>query len=158
MIVVHDVLTAIALLAAGVIYGTDMFCALVQRSALRHVDDEVLTKVMGYVHFYGDKRLAVPGAISVIATVLTTAAAAAIGDPAIIAADAAAILMLAGWFGVFLRISAPVNKRQTSAAEEGRTPDDARSLQERWDSVINLRAGLQGLAVAALLIGAVAGS
>jgi hypothetical protein len=37
----------IAVLSTGVIYGTDAFCALVQRPALAGVDDATLTAVMG---------------------------------------------------------------------------------------------------------------
>jgi hypothetical protein len=40
----------IAVLSTGVVYGTDAFCALVQRPALARVDDATLTAVMGNVH------------------------------------------------------------------------------------------------------------
>ncbi len=36
----------IAVLSTGVVYGTDVFCALVQRPALARVDDRALTTVM----------------------------------------------------------------------------------------------------------------
>jgi hypothetical protein len=51
----------LAVMATGVVYGTDVFCALVQRPALARVDDTTLTAVMGNVHRFGDRRLAVPG-------------------------------------------------------------------------------------------------
>lgn len=54
----------IAVLATAVAYGTDVFCALVQRPALARVDDQALTAVMGNVHRYGDRRMPVPGASS----------------------------------------------------------------------------------------------
>jgi hypothetical protein len=34
-------------MATAVVYGTDVFCALVQRPALVRVDDATLTSVMG---------------------------------------------------------------------------------------------------------------
>jgi hypothetical protein len=46
----------IAIMSVGVIYGTDAFCALVQRPALARVDDATLTAVMGNVHRFGDQR------------------------------------------------------------------------------------------------------
>ncbi|WP_330230208.1 hypothetical protein OHA40_30095 [Nocardia sp. NBC_00508] len=58
MTTVHAVLTAVAVLATGVIYGTDAFCALVLRPALTHTDDRALASVSGFVHNYGDDRLA----------------------------------------------------------------------------------------------------
>jgi hypothetical protein len=51
----------IAVLSTAVIYGTDVFCALVQRPALARVDDAALTAVMGNVHRFGDQRLPLPG-------------------------------------------------------------------------------------------------
>jgi hypothetical protein len=46
-----------------------------------------------------------------------------------------------------------VNKALTAAAVAGQVPGDARQLQARWDSVINLRVALQTLALAALCVG-----
>src|SRR6266566_1850149 len=54
----------IAVLSTGVIYGTDAFCALVQRPALAGVDDATLTAVMGNVHRFGDRRLPVRAPIN----------------------------------------------------------------------------------------------
>jgi hypothetical protein len=49
-----------------------------------------------------------------------------------------------------------VNTALTAAAVAGRTPAEARDLQRTWDSVINVRAALQGIAVISLFISAVA--
>jgi hypothetical protein len=68
----------VGVLAAGVIYGTDVFCALVQRPALAQLDDVTMTAAMGRVHQYGDRRLPAPGVIGILAAVTATAAAAAI--------------------------------------------------------------------------------
>ena len=54
------ILAGVALMAGAVIYGTDVFCAIVQRPALAHVSDRALTSVMGRVHEYGDRRLPPP--------------------------------------------------------------------------------------------------
>ena len=48
-------------LTAEIIYGTDVFCALVQRPALARLDDATMAAVMGRVHEYGDRRLRVAG-------------------------------------------------------------------------------------------------
>ena len=47
------------------------------------------------------------------------------------------------------RVSKPVNTALTAAALVDQVPRDARQLQARWDSVINARAALQTLALAA---------
>ena len=59
------VFALIAVLGTAVVYGTDVFCAMVQRPALAHVDDRALVAVMGNVHRYGDRRMPVPGVLGI---------------------------------------------------------------------------------------------
>jgi len=150
MTILSHVLAGAALMAGAVIYGTDVFCAIVQRPALVRVDDRALTSVMGRVHQYGDRRLPVPGALSVIAAALAAVTAGIAGHTAAAAAAGAAVAALAVWLIIYLRISAPVNHTLTAAAASGHIPPDARALQRRWDSVITTRAILQAAALAAL--------
>ena len=152
MTILSHVLAGAALMAGAVIYGTDVFCAIVQRPALARVDDRALTSVMGRVHQYGDRRLPVPGALSVIAAALAAVTAGIAGHTAAAAAAGAAVAALAVWLIIYLRISAPVNHTLTAAAASGHIPPDARALQRRWDSVIATRAILQAAAVAALCV------
>ena len=147
-----QVLAVVAVLSNGVVYGTDAFCAIVQRSALAQVDDAVLTSIMGQVHRYGDRRMPIPGVAGLIATVAATAAAAADGNGRGTWAGGVATIALLAWLLVYARISAPVNKRLTAAAVQGTVPDDARSLQGTWDGVINARAALQAVALLALCL------
>ena len=150
MNVFSHVLAGVALMTGAVIYGTDVFCAIVQRPALALVDDRALTSVMGRVHQYGDKRLPVPGVLSIAAAVLAVITAAIAGHAAAAAAAGAAVAALVVWLVIYVRISAPVNRTLTADAASGHVPPDARSLQRRWDSVITTRALLQAVAVAAL--------
>ncbi|MGB8795381.1 MAG: DUF1772 domain-containing protein, partial [Mycobacterium sp.] len=55
------VFALIAVLGTAVVYGTDVFCAMVQRPALARVDDRALLAMMGNIHRYGDRRMPVPG-------------------------------------------------------------------------------------------------
>jgi hypothetical protein len=75
--------------------------------------------------------------------------AAAAGHPARSATAGAAFLLPAVWVLLHLRISAPVNRELTAAADAHQTPANARALQRDWDRVIVPRAVLQGLAVLA---------
>ncbi|MGA8328571.1 MAG: DUF1772 domain-containing protein, partial [Mycobacterium sp.] len=132
------------------VYGTDVFCALVQRPALARVDDRALLAVMGNVHRYGDRRMPVPGVIGLAAAVVSAVIAAASDRwPQAIAAGIAVGLLLV-WLGVYQRVSAPINRRLTAASDRAALLVDARALQHHWDRVITLRAVLQGLAVTAL--------
>jgi hypothetical protein len=45
-----EILAGLAILANAVIYGTDVFGAIIQRSAIAAVDDRNLTQVMGHIH------------------------------------------------------------------------------------------------------------
>jgi hypothetical protein len=150
MTVLAQLLIAAALVATAVIYGTDVFAAIVLRPALAHVDDRTLTGATGYMHDYADRRLRVPGAIGLAATVLGTAVAVLARHPGAAAASAAAVLAMTAWLLIYRNVSAPVNRQLTAAAHDGRTPGDARALQRQWDHVINARAALQTVAVAAL--------
>jgi hypothetical protein len=47
-------------------------------------------------------------------------------------------------------VSAPINRRLATAAENGQLLPDVRILQADWDRIITARAILQGLALAAL--------
>jgi hypothetical protein len=60
------------------------------------------------------------------------------------------VAALATWLIIYARISAPINARLTAASQTGDLPPDARLLQQRWDSVITARSGLQMLAILAL--------
>jgi hypothetical protein len=141
-------LTALALLSTGVVYGTDVFFALVARPALRRADEASLTQVLGHLHAVADARMPVLGA-----TALLSIGALAAGGwgtwPGWLA-----LLALAGQLTqllAYVRVAQPVNRAQTAAAQHGITPPDARALQTRWDRVIGLRAAALTLAMGALV-------
>jgi hypothetical protein len=142
----------IGVLGTAVVFGTDVFCAMVQRPALARIDDRALVAVMGNVHRYGDRRMPLPFVLGVIAAAASAAVAAAAGrwTTAIMAATALALLLV--WIVLYLRVSAPINRVLTAAAQAHDVPANARVLQANWDRVINARAALQGLAVCALCV------
>ncbi|MGA5464901.1 DUF1772 domain-containing protein [Mycobacterium sp. NPDC050041] len=150
------VVALIAVLGAAVVYGTDVFCAVVLRPALAAVDDGVLVAVTGHVHRYGDRRMPVPGVLGILATAATAVLAAVAAHWAQAIAAAIALVLLSIWLVLYLRVSAPINRQLTAAADAGRSLPDGRALQARWDRIIGARAALQGVAVAALCIALIA--
>ena len=74
-----EVVAGLAILANAVIYGTDVFGAIVQRPAIAAVDDRTLTQSLGHIHRVADRRLKVISIGGLIAAVATTALAAAGG-------------------------------------------------------------------------------
>ena len=142
----------IAVLGTAVVYGTDVFCAIVLRPALAVVDDRALVAVMGSVHRYGDRRMPVPGVLGVVATAVSAALATVAAHWAQTIAAGAALVALVIWLVLYTRVSAPINRQLTAAADASRALPNGRALQAQWDRIIGARAMLQGLAVAALCV------
>ena len=140
----------LAIVGTGAVYGTDVFCALVQRPALARVDDVALTAVMGNTHRIADRRMVVPGVLGIVAAAVASVLFATAGHAAASAAAGGALVLLVVWLVIYVRISAPINRTLTAAADAHQTPANARALQRSWDRVIVPRAVLQGLAVLAL--------
>lgn len=140
----------VAVLGTAVVYGTDVLCAMVMRPALALVNDDALVAVTGHVHRYGDRRMPVPGVLGIVAALVATVLAAVSAHRAQAMAAGAAMVLLLMWLVLYTRVSAPINRQLTAAAEAGQPLPNGRALQAKWDSIINARAALQGLAVAAL--------
>ena len=151
MLAASQALASLAVLSVGVIYGTDIFSALVLRPAMATLTDRELTQAAGRIHEYGDQRLPLPGAAGTIAAAAAAICAAFAGHAAAAALAGAAFVALLGWLGLYLRIAAPINRRMTKAARDHDTPADIRAMQKRWDSIITTRAALQGSAMALLI-------
>jgi hypothetical protein len=128
-----------------IVYGTDVFCALVQRPALAAVDDRTLVAVMGNVHYYGDRRMPVPGVLGLVAAIASAALFAVAGQWAQTITGICAVVILLAWITLYARVSAPINRKLTQAATSRQVPANARVLQSNWDRIINARAILQGL-------------
>lgn len=152
MDLIIQTLTIVAIMATAAVYGTDVFCATVQRPALAYVDAAALTAVMGRVHHYGDRRMPIPGIIGGAAAIAVAVLAGITGRTLPTALAATATVALLVWLVIYAKISAPINKQLTAAATQHRTAPGAHSLQHTWDSVIITRALLQGIALAALCI------
>jgi Domain of unknown function (DUF1772) len=140
----------VAVLGTGVVYGTDVFCAMVQRPALARIDDRALLAVMGNIHRYGDRRMPVPGVLGLVAAAISAVFAATAGRWTQAVAAGVAVGLLVVWLLIYLRVSAPINHRLTAAIGQSDPAINPRELQHNWDRAITLRAVLQGLAVTAL--------
>lgn len=142
----------IAVLGTAVVFGTDVFCAIVLRPALAAVDDGVVVTVTGNVHRYGDRRMPVPGGLGLLAAAASVVLAAVAAHWAAVIATAGALAVLLGWLVLYTRVSAPINQQLTAAAVANQSLANGRALQAKWDRIIGIRALLQGLALAALCV------
>jgi hypothetical protein len=96
-----------------------------------------------------------PGATSILAAAASALAAGIAGHPVQALLTAAALGALLIWLALYIRIAAPINRELTRAAAIHEIPPNARGMQQRWDSIINLRVALQTTALA-LLVSALA--
>ena len=147
---IAKVFALVAVLGTGVVYGTDVFCAMVQRPALARIDDGALLAVMGNIHRYGDRRMPVPGVLGLVAAAISAVFATTAGRWTQAVAAGVAVGLLVVWLLIYLRVSAPINHQLTAAIGQSDPAINARELQHNWDRVITLRAVLQGLAATAL--------
>ncbi len=147
MIITIDILAIVAALCTAVIFGTDVLGAVVMRPTFAEVDDHTLVNVIGRSHKYGNARMPLPGILSVVAAAATAVVGFVAGSVAAGVLAAVGLACLLVWLVLFNRISLPINNVLIAAAEADQVPANARALQEKWDSIINLRAILQGLAL-----------
>ena len=64
-----EILAGLAILANAVIYGTDVFGAIVLRPAIAAVDDRTLSQLLGHVHRIAGRRFAAIGTGGLIAAI-----------------------------------------------------------------------------------------
>ena len=152
MDIVIPLTTTLALLGVAVIFGADVVAAVVLRPVYAGVDDRTLVQAVGRGHHFGDRRLPVAGILGVVSTAVTAGLALIARMPLTAALAGGALLLLVVWLVLFARISKPINARLSAAALADEVPEDARALQDRWESIITLRAVIQGLAVVLLCL------
>jgi hypothetical protein len=149
-ILISQTLQILAILATGIVYGTDMFHAIAGKKATALSKDSSIADLVGHTHFVADKRMPVVGITGVICT--ATFAVINYMNVTAVYFSGAALVMLLTHLVLYLTIARPINTKMAEAAVKDIIPENIRALQQRWDSVINYRAGLLTLAMLALLL------
>ena len=123
-----EILAGLAILVNAVICGTDVFGAIILRPAIAAAGDRSLTQLPGHVHRIAGRRYRAPGEHR------SRGPRHARPDhlPSDLHPDQQAL-----------------EHGTDRSALAGQVPGNARQLQARSDSVINARAALQALALAA---------
>jgi hypothetical protein len=116
------------------------------------VDDDALVAVTGSVHRYGDRRMPVPWVFGFVAAAVSGVLAGVTAHWTQAIAAGAALVLLLVWLVLYTRVSAPINRQLTAAADASQPVPNGRALQAKWDSIIGARAVLQALALAALCV------
>lgn len=150
IIIINHVLLIIAILTTGVIYGTDIFHALVVRKATALSKDNSIIDLIGHTHLIADKRMPPIGITSVTCT--TICIILNFTDAYTASLLAAALLMLLFHLYLYMTIAKPLNKKMSDAAVKNDVPNNIRALQNRWESVINYRAAFLTAAMLLLIV------
>lgn len=144
----NNTLLAISILSSGVVYGTDVFFAVVGRPAAAASSGAAVANVMANLHKIADARMPIFGGLGILST-LALAVTNPIGTPISWLALIALVSLLTQ-LGLYLLVAKPVNQKMKEALQLGAVPSDIRELQNRWDSVIVGRAGAMTIALLCL--------
>lgn len=145
-----DALPVLAVLCTGVVYGVDVFFAVIGRQALAESSDAAIVDVMGRIHQVADARMPIFGVTGLFATI-AFAVVSPIGTP-VSWLTLIAIASLLVQLGLYLTVAKPINTTMAEATQRKAVPSDLRELQNRWDSVIGARAIAMTLAVGCLVM------
>ncbi len=149
-IIINQILLIVAIITTGVIYGTDVFYALVMQKASALSKDSSIADVVGHTHLVADKRMPGLGITSVVCTAIC--ATLNFNRLYIASLLGAALLMLLCHLYLYMSVAKPINKQMSDAAINNKILPNIRALQMRWESVIIYRAVLLTAAMILLVI------
>ncbi|MBE9463706.1 DUF1772 domain-containing protein [Dyadobacter subterraneus] len=143
-------LNGTSIVATAVVFGTDVFFALVGKKAAAKSKDPSLADLMGHFHEVADARMPVIGITAIVTTLLQVI----LHDIYTLNGQLAAVSFTAllVHLGIYFAVSKPINNIMVQGVRFGRIIANIRQLQQRWDKVINLRAALLLVAITALIM------
>jgi hypothetical protein len=147
-----DALFVLAVLCTGVVYGVDVFFAVVGQRALAESEDAAIANVMGHLHQVADARMPLFGVTGLLAAI-ALAAVSPVGTP-LSWLTLIAIAGLLVQLSLYLTVAKPINTKMTEAVQQNVVLADIRELQHSWDRVIVARAIAMTLAVSCLVTAA----
>ena len=137
ILVLHS-LNGIAIICTAVVFGTDVFFALIGKKSAIKSKDSSIADVFGHFHEVADIRMPFFGATAILATIIQIII---YGIHSISGKLSMAALMgMISQLLIYLLISKPVNVIMVDSVKYGRVLNNVRGLQERWDKVIFWRA------------------
>ncbi len=150
LILILHFLNGIAIICTAVVFGTDVFFALIGKKSVINSKESSVADVFGHFHEIADKRMPFFGVTALLATVLQIVLYGIHSVSGILSAVA-----LAGMISqllIYMLISKPVNVTMVDSVKYGRVLNNVRELQERWDKVTIWRALSLLLAIVCLVM------
>lgn len=136
------------ILSTAVLFGTDMFFLTVGGPALRLVAESPATEVMGFIHFFGDRRMPAWGILAMLSNLFLVLVSKG-GHRGFYFVSLIVLILFVVVYG---RFSKPINRLQTEAAKRGMLPDNPRTLQASWDRTLMIRVPLLTLSMVAQFV------
>lgn len=112
-----NMINGVAIVATAVVFGTDMFFALLGKKAISKSKDQSIADVMGYLHEVADARMLVFGIVAIanaLGQLVWHGLHAAEGQLA-----ALALIALLVHLTVYFSVSRPVNNMMKAAGKYG---------------------------------------
>jgi hypothetical protein len=148
--VLMHILNGTSIVATAVVFGTDVFFALVGKKAAALSKDSSIADLTAHFHEVADARMPAIGVTAIVTTLLQVTVMGVRSTPGQLGIAALAALLV--HLVIYFRISKPVNNIMVESVKFGRLADNIRQLQQRWDKVIELRAGLLLVAIIGLVM------
>jgi Mn2+/Fe2+ NRAMP family transporter len=137
ILVLHS-LNGIAIICTAVVFGTDVFFALIGKKSSIKSKESSIVDVFGHFHELADVRMPFFGATAILSTIAQVVFYGIHSIPGKL--SVAALFGMASQLLIYILISKPVNGAMVDAVKFGRVLNNVRELQERWDNVILWRA------------------
>ena len=150
LILVLHFLNGIAIICTAVVFGTDVFFAVIGKKSVMKSKETSIADVFGHFHEIADTRMPFFGASAILATILQIVLYGIHSIPGILSAVAFAGMM--SQLLIYIFISKPINVTMVESVKYGRVLNNVRVLQERWDKVILWRALSLLLAIICLVM------
>ena len=148
--VLLHILNGIAIVATAVVFGTDVFFALVGKKAAAISKESSVADLMGRFHEVADARMPAIGVTAIVTTLLQIILSGVQTFTEQLAIVPLAALLI--HLFIYFTISKPINNIMVEGVKFGRLVDNTRQLQQRWDKVIDLRAALLLIAIISLVL------
>jgi len=144
------IFNGISIAAAAVVFGADVFFALVGKKAAAKSKDSSIADLIGHYHETADARMPFIGITAIFTSLIQVILEGFQRLSGQLAAISLAALLV--HLIIYFTISKPINNVMIESIKFGRLVNNIRQLQQRWDKVIELRATLLLIALTGLIV------
>ncbi len=150
IILIFHALNGVAIICTAVVFGTDVFFALIGKESAIRSKESSIADIFGHFHELADVRMPFFGATALLTTLAQVIFYGIHSIPGKL--SIAALFGMVSQLLIYILISKPVNVIMVDSVKYGRVLNNIRELQERWDKVILWRAVSLLVAIICLIL------